>query len=151
MGVLIFYKCVSCKSKLGTQDAYEAIGSPLVFCKTCGHINVIAKNRTEWELKTNAQKFDMYGKAIIATLFMGIGGAVICYLVGSYLLAYLGGYTQTKLTNLTPIASFSVITLPAAYFYFFNEMKKAIHESKERMKNPSYRAQLQSLGLIKTN
>jgi hypothetical protein len=148
MGVLIFYKCAKCNKKLGTQDAYDSIGVPFVICQACGGSNIIAKNRTEWALKTTWEKIEMYFQASFAVVAVGAGGAMVVYLAGTFLMHYFGNYALPKMVDVPIVGGIAVIALPIAYVHFFRDLRKSIAASHERMRDPGYIKQLRDLNLI---
>ncbi len=139
MPTFIRYKCAKCRKSLGTDQPYFSIGVPFLICDSCETVNIIAENKTEWDLKTPYKKFstsfDVWGLGII----IGAGAGLVCGLLLQEVLKVKSGLIFVPL-----IALGIFVSLP----FFLKGLKKDIEASRLRMKDENYRSVLKHLGLL---
>jgi len=106
-------------------------------CGKCGAVFSIAKNRTEWDLKTPMQRGLFVFKVLAISAFLGFGtGGLITELVARYLSAVI------------PLTLSGLIGAGLWCWILSNDMRRAIKESRARMMDHKYRQSLARLGLI---
>lgn len=101
-------------------------------------MNIISKNRTEWDLKSPAQQFLFKAKVVFFSLFVGGGFGVFI----------TEGLKRIVQFNLSYFISFP-IGFFIGYLIFNGDLKGDIKESRERISNPRYIKFLTEIGLIK--
>lgn len=137
MATLIFYTCPKCRARIETQDAYQSVGPPFIQCNKCGRIFIVAKNRTEWELKTPWQRGIFYAKVGFISLWLGFGtGGLLTILGDEFLVKPFSWWFSMPLG------------IGAWYWMLSADLRRNIQESRERMANPKHREILEHLGLL---
>ena len=136
MPTFTFYKCNKCKKNLGGHDAYQSVGEPFLVCPQCQSVNVIAKNRTEWALKSKLERFSIKAKVWFFSAVLGSGTAIF---IGE-------GLKSWQQINLPYFISFT-IGVGIWYWIMNKDLQRYINESQERMKDQNYVAALGKLGL----
>jgi hypothetical protein len=119
-----------------TQDAYHSIGEPFLVCPKCNSINIIADNRTEWDLKPQREQFLFKAKVAFFSAFLGFGtGVLLTELSKRYL------HLDSRYWFTAPIGAI------AWYFLLGADLRRKIRESRSRMLDPKYKELLARLGL----
>lgn len=147
--MLIIYKCSSCKTKLGRQDSYEAIGEPYLICPSCGTTNIVSKTRNEWELKTFSQRLEMYLGVALTTLAIGGGGALGIHGAVVYARHLFLQSQLPRLIDVQAVTLISLVTTPICFWFFSRDLRKKIAGSRQRMRDPKYLVTLRKFGLSK--
>jgi hypothetical protein len=143
---IVIKKCPHCKKVYESGHHAIGIGEPLATCQYCKGM-IVDKDNMEWELKGTLGKI---GYLFVCFWTVALYGLAVP--LGIYGIAYLLSKDKAAVeASFTPkaVITFWIIGVILASIKSYKVNTKDIQASKERMKNPEYRALLRRAGLLK--
>ena len=146
MAAYVNERCVRCRHSLtgGFVPDYYQIGKPIEKCAKCGALNSRASKSNEWELLSRWRQAKHW---MLATVW----GWCYSLLLGIMVIPFFASKMNPERVGETfaegawwMYPSALAISLSVSYYRLFNR----IRQSKERMADTGYRAELRQAGIM---
>lgn len=141
--------CYHCRTSLtgGLIPTYYKVAQPFVICPRCGAANDISSNATEWELMGPCRRARILGLSAYTSLGAGFFGSILLSLIADgFVYGSFGpDGDRTTLNDYWPLIA--ALGFGAALVWRFLVLHRQIQASRDRMRDPAYRATLDELGL----
>jgi hypothetical protein len=98
----------------------------------------------EWETKSVFRKLFFVAIAVSTTVLVGAGGGVLVAILGTSLF----GISERDVPDAIAYSGMGVGIIAAAVYYGLS-VRRQLRESRARIRDPAYRAELQRLGLLR--